>query len=121
MSQSDLKKFKTQIDITVLRGYLAGVKWDRFRQHPNLSFNRVQFYGRFGLHMGRPVVAILANGQFVAVHLLDAIQPDINQPDINLPVLDPTNLYLGLRTNRLWNYPSQLLLWEKEIVGPDNE
>jgi len=61
-----------------LRQLLEGVRWSYFlHKSSSLNLKKVRFHARIGLHMGRPMLAIMAQGQFV---ILQSIQLDRNRP-----------------------------------------
>ena len=52
--------------IEELRRMLQGITWGTFFTKRVLKINGIKFIGRMGLHLGRPALAVTAEGQFVA-------------------------------------------------------
>ena len=71
-----MPKLKTP---TQLRQLLEGVKWSHFlHKSSSLKIRKVRFHARIGLHMGRPMLAIMAQGRFV---ILQHVQLDFDRPN----------------------------------------
>lgn len=89
-----MPKLKTPEQLKTL---LSNVKWEHFlHKNSSLKIKKVRFHARIALHMGRPTLAIIAQGQFVVMH---HIKLDMETPN-NLRV----RLFGGIITDGISYY-----------------
>lgn len=98
---------------------LRGLRWTAFIRNSNsvLTRNWIAFHGRYGSHLGRPAVAIIAQRQFIIIQNIEFDFYWLKHP------LDPQTAFpVGITLSDVskgWDAPKNINWWSTKVVNED--